>query len=82
MADRTDMSATEREILEHLRVLRETLQPEDGTAEDTALCSLETFVNVALRVMKRANPSVVRDCARTVEIKARLDGIPVLRGAA
>lgn len=79
---RTDMDETERELAEHLELLRETLQPEDGTAIDTALCSVETFCAVALRVLKKTNPSKVRDCARTVEIKARMDGTPVLRGAA
>ena len=49
---------------------------------DTALCTVETFCAVALRVMAKINPSKVRDCARTVEIKARMDGTPVVRGAA
>ena len=79
---RTDMDATERDMVAALRVLREALQPEDGTEVDNALCSIKTFCDVALRVMRKTNPSKVRDCARTVEIKARIDGIPVLRSAA
>ena len=53
---KTDMDENARELAVHLALLRETLQPEDGTAADTALC--------------------------TVEIKARMDGTPVVRGAA
>lgn len=79
---RTDMDETEREIVAALRIMREALKPEDDTDEDTALCVLECFVAVALRVMRKTNPSKVRDCARTVEIKARMDGLPVVRGAA
>jgi len=54
----------------------------DGSPEDIALCSIETFCAVALRVMKKTNPSKVRDCARTVEIHARLEGREVIREAA
>lgn len=79
---RTDMDQNARELAVHLALLRETLQPEDGTAVDTALCTVETFCEVALRVMAKTNPSKIRDCARTVEIKARMDGTPVVRGAA
>ncbi len=79
---RTDMDETEREMTAALRILREALKPADDTDEDTALCEVECFVAVALRVMKKTNPSKVRDCARTVEIQARMDGKPVLRQAA
>lgn len=79
---RTDMDETARELAVHLELLRSTLQPKEGTDVDTALCSVETFCAVALRVMKKTNPSKIRDCARTVEIKARMDGLPVVRGAA
>ena len=79
---RTDMDETEREMTAAMRILREALKPEDGTDEDTALCVVECFVAVALRAMRKTNPSKVRDCARTVEIQARMDGKPVLRAAA
>lgn len=78
----TNMDDTESEVTQCLRVLREALKPEDDTPEDVALCSVECFVAVALRVMKKTNPSKVRSCARTVEIQARMDGKPVLRDAA
>lgn len=79
---RTDMDENARELAVHLALLRDVLNPQDGTEVDTALCSVETFCDVALRVMAKTNPSKVRDCARTVEIKARMDGTPVVRGAA
>jgi hypothetical protein len=78
----TDMDETARELAEHLATLRRVLAPDDDGPVDTALCSVETFCAVALRVMRKTNPSKIRSEARTVEIKARLDGTPVLRGAA
>ena len=79
---RTDMDKNARELAVHLALLRDVLNPQDGTEVDTALCSVETFCAVALRVMAKTNQSKVRDCARTVEIKARMDGTPEVRGAA
>ena len=76
------MDENARELAVHLALLRDVLNHQDGTEVDTALCSVETFCAVALRVMAKTNPSKVRDCARTVEIKARMDGTPVVRGAA
>lgn len=78
----TDMDDTARELGEHLNTLREALRPEDGTHIDYALCSVETFCAVALRVMRKTNPSKVRSEARTVELKALMDGTPVIREAA
>ncbi len=77
---RSDMDETEAELTASLKVLREALAPVDGSDLDTALCGVETFAVIALRVMRKTNPSKVRDAARTVEIKARMDGIPVGRG--
>jgi hypothetical protein len=79
---RTDMDEVARELAEHLATVRKALDPEDGSPEDTAMCSIETFAAVAMRVLKKSNPSKVRSEARTVEIYARLEGIPVVRGAA
>lgn len=78
----TNMDSVAVELAEHLQTLRDHLKPQDDTPIDTALCSVESFCATALRVMHKTNPSKVRSCARTVEIKARMDGIPVLRGAA
>lgn len=79
---RSDVASIETNLTDALLVLREALSPMDGSVEDTALCSVETFCAIALRVMRKTNPSKLRSEARTVEIKARLDGIPVVRGAA
>ncbi len=76
----TNLDAEARDLGELFARLRAPGQPAgiDGSPEDIALCSIETFVAIALRVMKRTNPSKIRDAARTVEIQARLDGRPVL----
>ena len=79
---RSDVAQLDADITAELKVLRDALDPVDGSEIDTALCSVETFVVVALRVFAKTNPSKLRSEARTVEIKARLDGTPVLRGAA
>lgn len=76
----TDMSSVEADLVKHMRTIRR------GTLTnrklDHSLCALETFVAIALRVMKHSKPEDVRDAARIVEIKARLDGVPVIREAA
>lgn len=79
---RGDTAAIEADLAAALKVLRSKLYFPDGSDQDIAMCEVETFCAVAVKVMRRTNPSILRDCARTVEIKARLDGIPVLRGAA
>ena len=78
----TDMAQVEADITDCLRVIRDCMQPDDDTREDYALCALECFVDIALRVMKVTNPSKIRSIAMTVEIKARMDGKPVVRGVA
>jgi hypothetical protein len=80
--NRSDIGETEADIDAALKLLRSKLYLPDGSDQELALCTIETFCDVAIRVMKKTNPSKLRDCARTVEIKARLDGVPVLRGAA
>ncbi len=70
----TDITSIETDLVAALRVIREALQPVDGTPQDDALTHVESFCSVALRVMKKTNPSKIRDCARTEEIKARMDG--------
>lgn len=61
-----------------LQTVRDALKPVDGTPEDHAMCAIETFAAVALRVFRKTNPSKLRSEARTVEIGARLAGKPVL----
>ncbi|WP_119154184.1 hypothetical protein [Caldimonas tepidiphila] len=74
---RTDLASTEADVAADLKAIRAALAPADKSPEDLALCRLETFAAVAVRVMQKTNPSKIRDCARTVEIKARIDGVPV-----
>lgn len=74
----SDMTLVERDLAAALKVLRDALDPTDGTPVDVALCDVETFAAVALGVMRKTNPSKVRDVARVYEIKARMDGVPVV----
>ena len=74
----TDMDATADAMRKALHVIMATLDPVDSTPEDDAIYSLASFVDVSVRVMRKTNPSKIRDCARTVEIKARLDGLQVI----
>ena len=75
---KTDMTEVAAELTEHMNTLRTMVG--DDAAGDYALCAVETFCAVAMRVLRKTNPSKVRDETRTVEIKARIDGIPVVRG--
>lgn len=75
---RTDVEAMDTDITAAFKVVRQALAAADGSREDIALASLETFVVIALRVMRKTNPSKIRSEAMTVEIKARIDGIPVM----
>jgi hypothetical protein len=81
---RTDMDETARELAQELTHLRGRLEACDllDATTDYALCSVETYCAVSLRVLKKTNPSKIRGCARTVEIKARMDGIEIVRAAA
>lgn len=77
---KTDMDEVAAELGQHLELIRACVNPQDDTPEDYAMGAIETFCAVALRVLKKSNPSKVRDAAMTVEIKARMDGTPVVRG--
>ena len=78
----TDMDETARGIDAALLLILAELDPQDGTPLDDAFYTVKSFCDVAMRVMRKTNPSKVRSEARTVEIKARMDGVQVLRGAA
>ena len=79
---KTNMDEIDRDLGMALRLIRDRLYVPDGSEQDTALCEVETFCAIAIRVMRKTNPSKLRSETRTVELQARLDGIPVLRGAA
>lgn len=74
----TDVDAMDHDITEAIKFIRASMSPEDGTVADVHLASIETFAVIALRVFRKTNPSKIRSEARTVEIKARMDGIPVM----
>lgn len=72
----TDIKAIERDLVADLATLAKHL-PATPETED-ALCAVETFCAVSLRVMTKTNPSKIKDAARAEEIKARMDGRPVV----
>lgn len=72
------VAVMEGQLIDAFKVIRAGLAAPDDSREDIALATLETFVILALRVMKKTNPSKIVSEFRTVEIKARMDGIPVL----
>lgn len=73
-----DVSAIETDLAEALRTVRDGLAAEEGTAEEHALVAVETFAAIALHVLKRCPPQLIRHAAQVIEIRARMDGIPVL----
>lgn len=77
---RTEMAEVEAALVADIKTIREALSPTDGSDIDTALCGVETFCAIALRVLKKTNPSKVRSESLTFEIKARIDGVPVVKG--
>ncbi len=78
----SDITVIESDVSAACKLLRARLYFPDGSDQDTALATLETFAAVALVVMRKTNPSKIRDEARTVEIKARMDGTPMVGGEA
>jgi hypothetical protein len=74
---RSNVDETDADLVACFKTLREKFAFADDTPEDVALSGIETFCAIALKVMKKTNPSKIRDCARIVEIKARLDGVEV-----
>jgi len=75
-----DMSTVEHGLAKALRAIRRAAIT--NRKLDEHMCAVETFCAISLTLMKRSTPEDVRDAARTVEIKARLDGVEILREAA
>lgn len=68
-----EIEAIKLMAIDALRVLREhTVQADPKVLE--ALCTVESFVEMSLRVMAKTNPSKLREAARLLEIQARMDG--------
>jgi len=69
----------ESDLAAAANVVRQALLPASPEVEN-ALAEMETFCAIALRVMRKTNPSKLRDAARTVEVEAYLKGREVVRG--
>ena len=76
---RTNVAEMEADLLAEVEKVREALKPygEDSEAAN-AMCGIETFCAIALRVLKKTNPSKVRSEAMTLEIKCRMNGVPIV----
>lgn len=77
-ADQTNISAIEADMVDALRTLRNALDPEEDSPEDHAMCAAETFVAVALLALKKTPAAIIRNAAQVIEIRAHMDGIPVI----
>lgn len=76
---RTDMTEQQANVRAALKLILAELDPEEGSDLDTAFYTVLTHCDLAFAVMKKVNPSKIKSEIRTLELKARLDGIPVYR---
>jgi len=73
----TDVDGLERQVDAALSTIRDQLGAMvNDSPIDKAVATVEMFVAVAVRVMRKTNPSKVRSEAMSVEIQARMDGKP------
>ena len=77
MRARTDLKEQEENVQAALKIILAALDPEEGSPEDTAFYTVLTHCELGFAVMRKTNPSKVRSEIRTLEIKSRMDGIPV-----
>lgn len=77
VATLADVSAIESDMVSALRTVRDGLDPTEESREDHAIAAIETFVAIALHVMQRCPPTLIRHAAQVIEIRAHLDGVPV-----
>lgn len=73
---RTDITQIEADLARAVLLVRERVGSDP--ALEAAWAEVETFCAIALRVMRRTNPSKLRDAAMAEEIKARLSGREVI----
>jgi hypothetical protein len=76
---KTDMREQEANVKQALATILAALDPEEGSELDTAFYTVLTHCDLAFAIMRKTNPSRVRSEIRTLEIKARMDGLPVYR---
>ncbi len=74
MRAKSDVGEITADLVAALRDIRQYIPPE---GEDS-LAHVETFCAIALRVLRKTNPSKLRDAAMAEEIKARIDGREVI----
>lgn len=77
MTARTDLGAIPADLAAALRTLQDALpaDSDEGPVGD-AFVFVATFAEVALRLMREARPSAVREYARAAELTLRLPGGP------
>ncbi len=73
-ADVGEISADLVDALATIRGMIDLAEPKT----EAAWAQIETFCAIALRVMRKTNPSKLRDAAMAEEIKARIDGREVM----
>lgn len=79
----TDVQGLEQQVTAALATIRGELgELVDDSPIDQAVCTVEMYVAVSMRVLRKTNPSKVRSEARNVEIQARMDGKPESRAPA
>lgn len=74
----SDLSKVDEILTDAFRTLRGGIDLEDGSEEDLALCVLESFYYVTLKTLEKCPPKFIRSAVMNLEIKARLDGLPVI----
>ncbi len=74
MRARSDISAMQADLVTALAEVRGLITAE----HEVAWAHIETFCAIALRVLRKTNPSKLRDAAMAEEIKARIDGREVI----
>lgn len=75
---KTDIGQITADLVINVDILRRHILAQSSPEAEDALAWIETFCAVAIRVMAKANPSKIRDAARTEEIKARIHGKEVV----
>jgi hypothetical protein len=74
----SDLSKVDEILTEAFRTLRAEVDLEDGSEADLALCVLESFYYVTLKTLEKCPSKFIRDAVMNLEIKALLDGLPVI----
>lgn len=79
------IQAMQQDVVGNIQAVRAAVQAAEGIEGlehlGPAMAGIETFVSIALRLMAKTNPSKIIDVMRTVEIKARLDGLEIVDDA-